>query len=158
MSRSAADATRFTATSPHAYSKPSPTRSAPTYGTPSKKSIPRPQKPPPPGMNPNVPPPPPNETPQEKVARLRAQRIAARDAQLSTWERIVVRGRVWADRAHKFTALTLIGLTGKYFLLPLQRLCPYPSPAIPTYTKKDSRKKPLPKLTVLLPHKSYAAA
>jgi len=55
---------------------------------------------------------PPGETPQEKVKRLRAAADRARDAQVSTLDKVLVRGRVWADRAHRFTALSLIGITG----------------------------------------------
>lgn len=122
MSRSAADATRFTATSPHAYSKPTPIRSTPNTFSASSATRSRfqSQRQPnpnisgqtPPNSNGRPPPPPPSETPQEKVARLRAARFAARDAQISTWDKVVIRGRVWADRAHKFTTLTLVGLTG----------------------------------------------
>ena len=115
MSRSAVDATRFTATSPHAYSKPSALRTA-ASNTFSPSSIPRSHTQPK-----NVPPfqlPPqgsgsPNETPAQKVARLRAQHASQKQGQISTWDRIVLRGRVWADRAHRATALGLISLTGQ---------------------------------------------
>lgn len=91
MPRSATDATRFTSTIPHASTKsPSFTRNS---SLPQKK----------PG--------PPGETPYEKVKRLRAAADAARDAQVTGWDKVIVRGRVWADRAHRFTALSLIGLT-----------------------------------------------
>ncbi|MCJ1398919.1 hypothetical protein MMC11_002120 [Xylographa trunciseda] len=116
MSRSAVDATRFTATSPHAYSKPNTLRSA-ASNTFSPSSYPRshalprnakhqsPPAGPPPGK-PSV-----GETAAQKVARLRAAHAMQKEAQISTWDRIVVRGRVIADRAHRFTALGLIGLT-----------------------------------------------
>lgn len=120
MSRSAADATRFTTTSPHAYSKP-PTRS-------SNPPIPPQQRPPSfsssPTMKNNFKPSSPSsrsgrsgpsgpaETPLEKVARLRAARFAARDAQVTMWDRVVVRGRVWADVAHRITVLGLMASTG----------------------------------------------
>ncbi|TAQ90583.1 hypothetical protein B7494_g1112 [Chlorociboria aeruginascens] len=86
MARSAKDATRFTPTTPHATAKRS--SSLPTRF---------------PG--------PPGETPQEKIRRLRAAADKARDAQFTTFDKIVIRGRVWADRAHRFTALFLIGST-----------------------------------------------
>jgi Cytochrome oxidase c assembly len=54
---------------------------------------------------------PPGETPQEKVRRLRAAADAAKLGQISTFDKIVIRGRVWADRAHRFTTLTLISAT-----------------------------------------------
>ena len=119
MSRSAVDATRFTATSPHAYSKPSPLRSA-ASNTFSPSSVPRshsfPQTAQPiprlPGSNNNG-----METPAQKVARLRAERATLRESQISTWDKVVVRGRVWADRAHRFTAMGLIMATGRLMLL-----------------------------------------
>ena len=119
MSRSAVDATRFTATSPHAYSKPSTLRSAASNtfspsSYPKAHTLPRNAKhqPPPPGgptAKPSV-----NETAAQKVARLRAAHAMQKEAQISTWDRVVVRGRVIADAAHRFTALGLIGLTGSW--------------------------------------------
>lgn len=118
--RSSTDATRFTATEPHAYSQSNPIRSSTTSSTTSS-SQPLPETasqahgttslPPP---NPaGSQPPPHTETPREKVARLRAIRLAQRNIQLTTWERTVIRGRVWADRLHKFTTLSLIGFSSK---------------------------------------------
>jgi len=86
MPRSPADATRFTATGPHASSK------ATTIDLGAA--------------------PPPNETPAQKVARLREASRRAKIEQLTTWEKVVVSGRVWADRAHKVTATSLIALSG----------------------------------------------
>jgi hypothetical protein len=91
MPRSATDATRFTSTTPHASAKLPPK-------TPANAGPPRT-----PG--------PPGETPQEKVKRLRAAADRARNAQVSNFDKVVSRGRVWADRAHRFTALSLIGIT-----------------------------------------------
>ncbi|KIV99792.1 uncharacterized protein PV09_08597 [Verruconis gallopava] len=54
---------------------------------------------------------PPNETPSQKVARLRAAAQRAKLAQGSTWDRVVHRGRIWADRAHRITATGLIGFS-----------------------------------------------
>lgn len=94
MPRSATDATRFTSTTPHASAKFIPSASTrPLKPMPPKKAGP------------------PGETPQEKVKRLRAAANAARDAQISTFDKVILRGRVWADRAHRFTALSLIGIT-----------------------------------------------
>jgi len=95
MPRSATDATRFTSTTPHASAKP-PVGS--TKLSPSKD-----KKPASPG--------PVGETPLEKVRRLRAAADRARDAQVSGLDKVIVRGRVWADRIHRFTALSLIGAT-----------------------------------------------
>ncbi|KAL2047739.1 hypothetical protein N7G274_000781 [Stereocaulon virgatum] len=114
MSRSAIDATRFTATSPHAYSKtflrsaPSSASTTPRTNTPPNRfNQPNAARKLTPGSN-NIPPP---ETPAEKVARLRAARLAEKQAQISKWDKIVLRGRVWADRAHKVTAYSLIGFS-----------------------------------------------
>ena len=91
MPRSAIDATRFTSTTPHASAKHASNQ--PSNTIPKKT----------PG--------PVSETPQEKVRRLRAAANKARDAQVSTFDKVILRGRVWADRAHKFAALSLIGIT-----------------------------------------------
>ncbi|KAL8756961.1 MAG: hypothetical protein Q9184_004336 [Pyrenodesmia sp. 2 TL-2023] len=98
MSRTVADATRFTATSPHAYSRPSSIlRSANPSFSPSSSSVsdssPTSQRPPPSSINPNPQPPTPpqHETPQQKVARLRALRAAEKLKPLSLWERTVLR-------------------------------------------------------------------
>ena len=130
MSRSAIDATRFTATSPHAYSKTflrSAPSSAPSYATPTPRTNTPPNRfnqsnaarEPTPGSN-NIPPP---ETPIEKVARLRAARLAEKQAQITKWDKIVLRGRVWADRAHKVTAYSLIGFSGRF--TPCHKRYPY---------------------------------
>lgn len=63
------------------------------------------------------------ETPQQKVARLRAAAAKARDVDVSGFDRLVMRGRVWADRAHRFTALSLIGITGKLYIILGSRSC-----------------------------------
>ncbi|KAI9799649.1 MAG: hypothetical protein M1833_003964 [Piccolia ochrophora] len=90
MPRSASDATRFTATGPHAHSYPSTSRSAPSSSSPAS----------------------PQETPQQKVARLRAAAQKARLDKISTFDKVVVAGRTWADRVHRVAALSLIGATG----------------------------------------------
>lgn len=126
MSRSAIDATRFTATSLHAFSKLSPLASLPySSATPPPSSIPsapsqplqrptNPSYPPriPRQNNPKNPSPAPTETPAQKVARLRAQRAALRDAEITRWDRIVFRGRIIADAAHKITVTGLIIFSG----------------------------------------------
>ncbi|KAI9796988.1 MAG: hypothetical protein M1835_002511 [Candelina submexicana] len=89
MPRSAIDATRFTATGPHAHSKSSISSAT----VPSSSSRPL-------------------ETPQEKVNRLRNAARKARFEKESTFDKVVARGRVWADRAHRFTTLSLIAATG----------------------------------------------
>ncbi|KAL8792838.1 MAG: hypothetical protein Q9195_004567 [Heterodermia aff. obscurata] len=115
--RSAADATRFTATPPHAYSAPSSIRraaagtfspsSSPYVSAPSSSNVQpnaadlNPSKPQ--NIRPAAPAPPPRstETPAQKVARLRAARLAEKVAQVSTWDKVVVIGREWADRVHR---------------------------------------------------------
>lgn len=92
MPRSATDATRFTSTTPHATAK-IPPPSARSWAIPRAK----------PGPS--------GETPQEKVRRLRAAANAAKLDQISTIDKVIARGRVWADRAHRFTSLTLISAT-----------------------------------------------
>lgn len=138
MSRSVSDATRFTATSPHAYSKPTPMRSTPSTYTASSSNFQNPYRFPKPANkgSPSNPPPnpsghgsgPPEETAAEKVARLRAARLKEREAQVTTWDRIVLRGRVWADRAHKVTVYSLVGFSST----------PLPSPLSPTLRQSDA--------------------
>src|SRR6266702_383307 len=90
MARSAMDATRFTATGPCAHSKPGTKASVLAFADP----------------------PPPNETPQQKVARLREAARRAKLEQVSRFDKVVAKGRVVADTAHRFTAITLIAATG----------------------------------------------
>ncbi|KAL8991466.1 MAG: hypothetical protein Q9169_007863, partial [Polycauliona sp. 2 TL-2023] len=124
MSRTVADATRFTATSPHAYSRPSSIlRTAantfsPSTNPSSSSSQPTYRKPPSSNARiPNSPPPPPPpsqqsvETPQQKVTRIRAQRAAQKLNSLTLWDKVVIRGRVYADRAHRITVYGLMGAT-----------------------------------------------
>ncbi|KAL4919367.1 cytochrome oxidase c assembly-domain-containing protein [Aspergillus aurantiobrunneus] len=103
MSRSAADATRFTATGPYASSKPS----AAPYKLPGflANSNSKPQNNGSGGNN--------QETPKEKVERLRAQARAARIAQsTSRMDQAVNFGRRFADKAHKTMVYTLIAASG----------------------------------------------
>ena len=51
------------------------------------------------------------ETPQQKIARLRAAAANAKLGKETGFDTAVRVGRVWADRAHKVTAFSLIGLT-----------------------------------------------
>jgi hypothetical protein len=82
MPRSVADATRFTPTGPHAFTQ------SHAAGT--------------------------GETPQQRVARLRdaARRAREEKAAGSVFDRVLDRGRVWADRAHRVAAVGLMGATG----------------------------------------------
>lgn len=134
MSRSAIDLTRFTATVPHAYSKISTLRSAfsPAAASVAKNSSSTRKLPSPPSHSlpshfiptpnaspsspPRPPPPRPSETPAEKVARLRSARFEARKAQFSLWDRMVVGGRIWADRLHRITVYFLLLVSGMFLL------------------------------------------
>ena len=82
MQRTVADATRFTATGPHAFSQ-SPLPSSST------------------------------ETAQQRVARLReaARRTKKEQAAGTAFERLLDRGRVVADKAHRVVAVGLIAGT-----------------------------------------------
>lgn len=101
MPRSPSDATRFTATGPYAASGPSfgsNVSSSTTSASPGSQinfgaSAPE------------------NETPQQKIARLRAAAMAAKQGQETQFDRVVRVGRGFADRAHRITAIGLIGLT-----------------------------------------------
>ncbi|USW55044.1 Putative cytochrome c oxidase assembly protein COX14 [Septoria linicola] len=94
MARSPSDATRFTSTGPYASS--TFTSAAPSATTSSRIDF---------GSAPS------NETPQQKIQRLRAAAALAKQGRETTFDKTVRIGRVWADRAHRVTALSLIGLT-----------------------------------------------
>lgn len=137
MSRTVADATRFTATSPHAYSKPaSILRTAANTFSPSASPSHPSRKPAPNAHAPNSPPPPPpsssqqqqqRETPHQKVARIRALRAAQKLNSLTLWEKTVIRGRRYADSAHRITVYGLMGATGNPFSPPSPfSASPYP--------------------------------
>ena len=105
MSRSASRATQFTATSPHAYSKPPGFRSTAPHVPTSSSPLPN-------ASGSNRPTNVPAETPAEKVARLRAAHVAKKAQNISIWDRIVVRGRSVADTAHRLTVYGIIGFSG----------------------------------------------
>ncbi|PWY77185.1 hypothetical protein BO94DRAFT_538045 [Aspergillus sclerotioniger CBS 115572] len=106
MSRSAADATRFTATGPYAHSKPG---SAAPYKLPSSMTKPGSSSSSQPQLGPGGRP----ETPKEKVERLRAQARAARLAQsTSRVDNMIELGRRFANKAHKTMVYTLIAASG----------------------------------------------
>ena len=96
MPRSPSDATRFTSTGPYAASSSSFASNPPaTHGT--RISF---------GEGP-----PDGETPQQKIARLRNAAALAKTGKESRFDRVVLAGRAIADRAHRFTAISLIGFT-----------------------------------------------
>ncbi|KAF2725072.1 hypothetical protein K431DRAFT_281548 [Polychaeton citri CBS 116435] len=115
MARSPSDATRFTATGPYISNKPASSSSnaggnvsfSQNPLTPGATSSPS-------TLSSQIQigaAPPANETPQQKIARLRAAANVAKLGKESGFDRTVRVGRVWADRAHRVTAITLIGLT-----------------------------------------------
>ncbi|KAJ9231198.1 hypothetical protein DTO207G8_2859 [Paecilomyces variotii] len=106
MSRSAADATRFTATGPYVSSKAATTSATP-YKLPgfmAKKQGSGPSSSGPGGKE---------ETPKQKVERLRAEARAARiAASTSRVDTFIEKGRGIANRAHKAMIYTLIAASG----------------------------------------------
>ena len=106
--------TRFTSTSPHASSKP-PVASTFSYQPPTSRN----QAPTNSPFNATSRS---DETPQEKVARLRAAARAAKVKQsMSLVDRMIARGRVWADISHRVVTYGLIGFTGMSILPLLSR-------------------------------------
>lgn len=108
MSRSAADATRFTATGPYVGPKaPYKLPEQKGHGS-SKTNSPEPQQAEQGGSQGGN-----QETPRQKVERLRAQARASRLSQHgSTAERLIERGRRTANGAHKVIIYTLIAASG----------------------------------------------
>ncbi|KAF3491127.1 uncharacterized protein GIQ15_00644 [Arthroderma uncinatum] len=105
MSRSAADATRFTATGPYAYSKSPMSSPSSSKWSGLKVRSSQPSQPSP-GQGAQ-------ETAKEKVERLRAQARANRISKsFSPMDRIVNSGRTWADRFHRAAVFSLITASG----------------------------------------------
>ncbi|RMZ92354.1 hypothetical protein DV736_g446, partial [Chaetothyriales sp. CBS 134916] len=104
MARPSDSFTRFTPSSPHATQHPSlaGVGAAGSYRRTSRQIE----------ANARAPPPPEAETPAQKVARLRAVARAQREAQYTTTDKLLAKGRRWADIAHRTTAYGLIALTG----------------------------------------------
>ncbi|RMZ84943.1 hypothetical protein DV738_g450, partial [Chaetothyriales sp. CBS 135597] len=104
MARPSDSFTRFTPSSPHAAQHPSftATGAAGTYRRTSRQIE----------ANARGAPAPEGETPAQKVARLRAAARAQREAQYTTTDKLLAKGRRWADFAHRTTAYGLIALTG----------------------------------------------
>ncbi|KUI69475.1 hypothetical protein VM1G_05345 [Cytospora mali] len=105
--RSASTATRFTATTPHASSKVGSSRFPPPPGAGG------PSKPPSPagGQIPH------SETPEQRVARLRAAHNKAKTANVSRFDQVIAKSRPFFDSAHRITVLSLVGLTAVAGLL-----------------------------------------
>ncbi|KAK5107400.1 hypothetical protein LTR62_001304 [Meristemomyces frigidus] len=97
MARSPSDATRFTSTGPYASSSPSfNSSSGPKMSSGTTIDF---------GIAPA------NETPQQKVQRMRAAAASARRGKESGFDIAVRIGRIWADRSHRVATFGLIGLT-----------------------------------------------
>ena len=105
MPRSPNDATRFTATGPYMSSKPPGGTDFASNGLPTAANTA------PTGLRIDFGTAPANESAQQKIARLRAAAAASRRGKESQFDTVVRVGRVWADRAHRATAIGLIGLT-----------------------------------------------
>ncbi|KAJ4417158.1 hypothetical protein N0V82_006358 [Gnomoniopsis sp. IMI 355080] len=105
--RTASSATRFTATTPHASSKlGSGAAKAPTSRFAPGPRTEGPGKPvgsrgPSLGA----------ETPEQRVARLRAAHEAAKNAKISRFDSILAKARPFFDSAHRLTVISLVGLT-----------------------------------------------
>lgn len=117
ISRSAVDATRFTAATPHVYANPASARPPKPSSTSTYSSLRQSPHLAAAAAEPGMAAPQRRETAQEKVARLRAQRIAEREVQLPLAEKVVMRGRRFADKAHRVVIYTLVGSSGGLLLL-----------------------------------------
>ena len=100
--RSVKDATRFTAATPHASSKPFD----PRFGPSSKSTTPSSSILKGASNAPTF-----TETPEQRVARLRAAHRAAQQ-QASTFDKVIGGGRRFFDSAHKIFIIGIIGFTG----------------------------------------------
>lgn len=143
--RSVADATRFTANTPHANAK-APQAAAP----PSKSSTASPSsRSPAAGSRTGAPQPPRRPAPaplggiggqkpeslDERVRRLRAAHLAARNHEVSRMDKVISSSRRYMDAAHRYTVMGLIGFSGMYSPVeppaeprPLTRAIPQVSP------------------------------
>lgn len=90
MSKHVKDATRFTATGVWAHTRPGGRATTLQFADPAPK----------------------NETPQQKVKRLREAANRAKMAQVTRWDYAYLYGRMAADAAHRFTVYGLIFATG----------------------------------------------
>ncbi|KAL2022479.1 hypothetical protein VTK56DRAFT_5308 [Thermocarpiscus australiensis] len=101
--RSVSDATRFTATTPHVSDK----AAAPRFALPRS----RPGAAPAGGPGGGDAAAPLGETPEQKVARLRAAHQRAKEAQISKFDKVVDVGRRIFNSVHKVTVFGLFGFT-----------------------------------------------
>lgn len=94
MSKGPVDSTRFTATGVWAHTRPGGRATTLQFADPAPK----------------------NETPQQKVKRLREAANRAKMAQVTRWDYMYLYGRMAADAAHRFTVYGLIFATGMFCL------------------------------------------
>ncbi|KAH7400737.1 cytochrome oxidase c assembly-domain-containing protein [Phaeosphaeria sp. MPI-PUGE-AT-0046c] len=90
MSKSPKESTRFTATGVWAHTRPGGRATTLQFADPAPK----------------------NETPQQKVKRLREAANRAKMAQVTRWDYMYLYGRMTADAVHRFTVYGLIFATG----------------------------------------------
>lgn len=121
--RSVADATRFTSNTPHAKTKSTPTSASagrstnntisPSSSSPSASASAsassRPAQPWRAGGAASIPA---QETMEERVRRLRAAHLAAKQHSVSKMDKVIGSSRRLFDAAHKFTVMGLIGFSG----------------------------------------------
>ncbi|KAI1846398.1 hypothetical protein JX266_007603 [Neoarthrinium moseri] len=133
--RSVADATRFTANTPHAHAKarsaaattttttatasppqsssaPSPSSSSSAARPPTGARSAPPRRPSPLGPSAARP-----ESLEDKVRRLRAAHLAARNHDVSKMDKIISSSRRYMDAAHRYTVMGLIGFSGLALLV-----------------------------------------
>ncbi|KAF1959817.1 hypothetical protein CC80DRAFT_489898 [Byssothecium circinans] len=90
MSKTPKDSTRFTATGVWAHTKPGGRATTLQFAEPAPK----------------------NETPQQKVKRLREAANRAKMAQVTKWDYVYLYGRMAADAAHRATVYGIVFATG----------------------------------------------
>ncbi|KAI1750708.1 hypothetical protein F4782DRAFT_532199 [Xylaria castorea] len=96
--RSVADATRFTSNRPHANTKPASSPNVAAAQQQQPQALPRRTIP--------------QETMEERVRRLRAAHLAAKQHSVSRMDRVIADSRRLFDAAHRFTVMGLIGFSG----------------------------------------------
>ncbi|KAI0454140.1 hypothetical protein F5B21DRAFT_476762 [Xylaria acuta] len=99
--RTVADATRFTSNRPHANTK---SASSPNVAAAQQQQQQQPTLPRRPAI--------PQETMEERVRRLRAAHLAAKQHNVSRMDQVIGNSRRLFDAAHKFTVMGLIGFSG----------------------------------------------
>lgn len=90
MSKTPRDSTRFTATGVWAHTKPGGRATTLQFADPAPK----------------------NETPQQKVKRLREAANRAKMAQVTRWDYMYLYGRMAADAAHRAAVYGIVFATG----------------------------------------------